>query len=239
MNYLLITGASSGIGRECAIRLSKEYNLILCARRSDELEETKRLCANSSTHIVFQCDLSDIFSIGDKLNALILDNNITIDKFLHSAGVLLLSSARSFDYNNCEKIFNTNVFSAMEIIKHLLRKNNKKALKNIVFISALYSKKAVIGNSVYASSKAALDSYMRCLAKELAPEVRANSILPGGIKTAITKTMTNEQLSEIEKNYPLGFGETEDIANMAEFLFSDKAKWITGQQFLVDGGASI
>ena len=63
--------------------------------------------------------------------------------------------------------------------------------------------------------------------------------MPGGIKTAITENMTEEQLNNIEKDYPLGFGQTNDIANMVEFLFSDKAKWITGQQISVDGGASI
>lgn len=236
--YLLATGASSGIGRQCAIQLSSEYNLILCARREDKLLETKSMCKNSDNHLIFQCDLSDISRIEDKLNNFLIENNVIISKFLHCAGCLTLLPAKSYDHDVCLKTFNTNVFSAMSIIKVLLRKNNKKALENVVLISALYSKKGVIGNSVYASSKGALDSYMRCMAKELAPNVRINSILPGGVETEITKTTPQEQKEIILKDYPLGFGQTQDIANMAEFLFSSKAKWITGQQISVDGGAS-
>lgn len=238
-NYLLITGASSGIGRQCAIQLSEKYNLILCARREDKLQETRRLCQTPEKHLVFVCDLEQINDIEKKLEDFLIQNDCCIDKFLHCAGTLTLLPAKSFDVKICQSIFNVNLFSAMSIVKILLRKQNKKALKNIIFISALYSKKAVIGNSIYAASKGALDSYMRCLAKELAPQIRVNSILPGGIKTDITATMSEEQLNEIEKSYPLGFGKTDDIANMVDFLFSDKAKWITGQQISVDGGASI
>lgn len=237
--FVLITGASSGIGRQCAVQLSKDYNLVLCARRSDKLEETKRLCENVENHIIFSCDISDIVNLENKLTDFIKTKEIVIDKFLHCAGVLELLPVKSFDFDVCKKIFNTNVFSAMVMTKVLIKKSNQKALKNIVFISAMYSKKAVIGNSYYASSKGALDSYMRCVAKELAPNVRVNSILPGGINTDIVNTMTEEQKNALEKDYPLGFGEKQDIANMVEFLFSEKSKWITGQQISVDGGASI
>lgn len=236
--YLLLTGASSGIGRQCAIQLSKDYNLILCARREENLIETKNLCNNSDNHLIFKCDLSDISTIDEKLNNFLIQNDIVVSRFLHCAGCLTLLPAKGFDYELCIKTFNTNVFSAMAIMKVLLKKNNKKALKNVVLISALYSKKGVVGNSVYASSKGALDSFMRCMAKELAPNVRVNSILPGGVETEITMTTPLEQKEIMMKDYPLGFGQTEDVANMAEFLFSDKSKWITGQQFSVDGGAS-
>ncbi len=236
--FLLITGASSGIGRQCAIQLSKDYNLILCARRADKLEETKSLCQNPQNHLIFDFDLTKVENIEYALNNFIINNDIVIGKYLHCAGVLTLLPAKSFDFEICKKTFNTNVFSAMEIMKVLLKRNNKKALTNVVFVSAFYSKRGVVGNSVYAASKGALDSYMRCLAKELAPSVRINSILPGGVETEITMTTPEEQRSIIEKNYPLGFGQPDDIANMAEFLFSDKAKWITGQQISVDGGVS-
>lgn len=237
--YVLITGASSGIGRQCAIRLSEKYRLILCSRREDELQNTKKLCQNPENHLIFPCDLSDTSNIEKRLADFLLLHHCCIEKFLHCAGTLTLLPAKAFSLDICQTIFNVNLFSAMSLVKTLLRKQNQKALNNIVFISALYSKKAVIGNSIYAASKGALDSYMRCLAKELAPHIRVNSVLPGGIKTAITENMTEEQLNNIEKDYPLGFGQTNDIANMVEFLFSDKAKWITGQQISVDGGASI
>ncbi len=239
MSYLLITGASSGIGRQCAIQLSRNNNLILCARRQDKLIETKSMCENSENHLVFPFDLAEVEQIEKELNKFLINNNVEIEKFLHCAGTLQLLSAKAFDIEVCNRIFKTNLFSAMAITKVLLKKNNKKALRKIIFISALYSKKGVIGNSFYASSKGALDSYMRSIAKELAPTVKVNSILPGAINTEITNTTSVEQKEIIAKDYPLGFGETTDVANMVEFLFSPKADWITGQQFSVDGGASI
>jgi len=240
--FVLITGASSGIGRQCAVQLSKNYNLVLCARNIEKLEETKKICENVDNHLIFQCDLSEIAVIENKLSNFIIENNIEIGKFLHCAGDLSLTPVKSFDYDIVKRIFDINLFSAMEIIKLLIKKKpNQKALNNIIFISALYSKKAVKGNSFYASSKAAIDSYMRCVAKELAPNVRANSILPGGVRTQMSEStyQDEENLARIAAEYPLGLGQTDDIANMVEFLFSDKSKWITGQQISVDGGASI
>ncbi len=238
--YLFLTGASSGIGRQCAIQLSQYYNLVLCARRIEKLKETKSLCQNPDNHLIFECDLSEISSLEEKLNNFLINNDIVIDKFLHCAGTLNLIGAKGFDLDICQRIYNTNVFSAMMIVKVLLKKNNKKALKNIVFISSLNSIKADKGNSLYTSSKAALDGYMRSMAKELAPKIRVNSILPGAIiDTAICAATTQEFINEIEKEYPLGFGKVQDIANAAEFLFSDKSSWITGQKISVDGGASI
>lgn len=237
--FLLITGASSGIGRQCAIQLSENHNLILCSRRIDELKKTKCECANSKNHLIFPIDLSEINTVEKKLSEFLISNNITIDKFLHCAGTLQLGGAKNFDINTCQNIYNVNVFSAMAIIKVLLRKPNKKALFKIVFISSLNSKKPAIGNSFYSSSKSALDGYMRCIAKELAPNIIVNSILPGAINTAITNSTPDEYKKEMEKNYPLGFGKTKDIANMAEYLFSEKSNWITGQQISVNGGGNL
>lgn len=236
---VLITGASSGIGRQCAVELSHDYVLVLCARNEQELEKTRLLCSSSEKHFLLPLDLNCVEEIEEHINAFLKQHALSIHKFLHCAGIVNLLPAKGFDYSVCEQIFNVNLFSAMTIIKVLLKKNNNKALNNIVFISALYSKKGVAGNSLYASSKGALDSYMRCIAKELAPKVRVNSILPGGINTHMLANLDTDMLAELEKQYPLGFGETQDIANMVAFLFSEKSKWITGQQISVDGGASI
>lgn len=236
---VLITGASSGIGRQCAIELSHDYRLVLCARNEQELEKTRLLCSSSEQHFLLPLDLSCVERIEEKMNAFLQQHSLSIHKFLHCAGIVNLLPAKGFDYSVCGQIFNVNLFSAMAIVKMLLKKNNKKALNNIVFISALYSKKGVIGNSFYASSKGALDSYMRSIAKELAPAVRVNSVLPGGINTNMLANLDTDNLAELEKHYPLGFGEAQDIAAMVSFLFSEKSKWITGQQISVDGGASI
>jgi NAD(P)-dependent dehydrogenase (short-subunit alcohol dehydrogenase family) len=95
--------------------------------------------------------------------------------------------------------------------------------------------------SIYGSTKGALDSLMRCLAIELAPKVRVNSVLPGGVKTEMTASIyeNKELIDRMEATYPLGFGYPEDIYEAVNFLLSDKSRWITGQQFTVDGGRTI
>ena len=138
--------------------------------------------------------------------------------------------------------FATNVFSAALIIKVLLnRKLNNSALNAIVLISSNISNFGAKAFSIYGSSKAGLDGLIRSLAIELAPKVRINSVLPGSIKTAMTESIfeDKETVKRMEATYPLGLGDTNDIFEMVEFLLSEKARWITGQQFTVDGGRTI
>jgi NAD(P)-dependent dehydrogenase (short-subunit alcohol dehydrogenase family) len=110
-----------------------------------------------------------------------------------------------------------------------------------VFLSSNLSNLGAKGMSAYGASKGAIDTLMRCLAVELAPKTRLNSILPGAIPTEMTQAIfDNEQVrTRMVETYPLGIGEALDICYMAEFLLSEKAKWITGQQFTIDGGRSI
>ena len=132
-----------------------------------------------------------------------------------------------------------NFHSAAEIIRLLLMKPiNNRQLKNIVFISSIASKFGAKGFNHYSASKGALDALMRSLAVELAPEIRVNSILPGGIRTERTESMfTNPELEgRLDANYPLGLGLPTDIASCVEFLLSDHSRWITGQQLVIDGG---
>jgi NAD(P)-dependent dehydrogenase (short-subunit alcohol dehydrogenase family) len=120
-------------------------------------------------------------------------------------------------------------------------KFNLGALKSVVYLSSNLSNMGAKGMSAYGASKGAIDTLMRCLAVELAPRVRLNSILPGAIPTEMTKAIfDNEEVrTRMIETYPLGIGEALDICYLAEFLLSNKSKWITGQQFTVDGGRSI
>jgi NAD(P)-dependent dehydrogenase (short-subunit alcohol dehydrogenase family) len=94
---------------------------------------------------------------------------------------------------------------------------------------------------VYCASKGALDAYMRALAVELAPNVRVNSVLPGGVRTPMTESMfaDAEWVERVQSQYPLGLGTEGDIADSVEFLLSDGARWVTGQQLVVDGGRTV
>lgn len=237
--YTLVTGASSGIGRAIAINQALHNNVILCGRDLARLEETKEQCANSENHMIWQCDLKQVEIIGESLKSLINEQKIHIHHFIHSAGIAEIMPLHLMSLEFMQETMNVNFFSAVEIIKVLVNKRiNKQNLTNIVLISSIYSKYGAKGQALYSASKGAIDSFVKSMAVELAPNVRVNSILPGAIKTRLAKDVfeNEDYIKKIGEGYLLGFGKTEEIAQMAEFLLSDKSKWITGQQFIVDGG---
>ena len=139
------------------------------------------------------------------------------------------------------QIFTVNVFSAIEIARVLrLRQESTAPLSGVVMISSGASLFGEKGNVTYAASKGAADAFIKSLAMELAPAGRANSILPGMIDGGMSGlTRQSPDYAEvIRANYPLGIGHAEDIAGMTDFLLSERARWITGQQIMVDGGYS-
>lgn len=234
---ILITGGSSGIGEAIALELSKKYRLIFISRDMAKIQKTITTLNNPSQHSAFECDLLDLDKLAEVMQE--ISQNFKIQAFIHSAGVSYISYAKNFDVNemlDCAKI---NLYSAMLIIKFLLKKNLKPYLKDIIFISSTFSKKGEIANSFYASTKAGLDAYMKSLSLELAPDIKVNSLLPGGIfQTGMTKNLFDEdQKQEILKKYPLGEGRVEDIAQGVDFLLH--SRWISGQQIIIDGGYSV
>ena len=121
------------------------------------------------------------------------------------------------------------------------KKLNNTKLNNIIIVSAILARYGAKGHQIYSASKAALDGLMRSLAVELAPRIKVNSILPGGVKTPLTiKTFEDPDiLRKAILEYPLGLGTTSDISNVVQFLISDSSRWITGQEIVVDGGRTI
>jgi NAD(P)-dependent dehydrogenase (short-subunit alcohol dehydrogenase family) len=240
--YTLITGASSGIGRAIAIRLAGERNVILHGRDAGRLDETGALCPESAKRLVWRFDLADPAGIESSLVKLLKDNDAVVDTFVHSAGLLTLLPLRAMTLAQMTEMMTVNFMSAAQIVNALVKKsNNDKKLRNVLFVSSTASKFGAKAFSIYSASKGALDSMMRSLAVELAPDVRVNSILPGGMKTRMTEQMyaDPEIAGRIEKEYPLGLGMPEDIADLVSFLISDRARWITGQQFIIDGGRTV
>lgn len=238
----LITGASSGIGRETSIRLSASRKLILHGRDAVRLEETHRLCNNPERHVFWNLDLREIDQIEDSLAKLLEQNQLAVESFVHCAGTLRVLPLRSVDRAVVREIMDVNFSSAVEIVRLLIRKKiNEKHLRGIVFVSSTASQFGARGFNLYCASKGALDAFMRALAVELAPGVRVNSVLPGAVHTAMTEGMLTdpEMLKRLQAGYPLGLGEPSDITSAIVFLLSDAARWITGQQLVVDGGRTV
>src|SRR5665648_1239649 len=241
---IIVTGASSGIGRQCAITFSQlGANIILIARNKERLKETyKKL--EKGNHLIISQDITKY----DKLEEVV---NITVDKigkisgFVHSAGIEMTLPLRSMQPSYYEKMFSVNVITGFELARII---SKKKYLSengaSFVFISSVFgvvSQPAIIA---YSSSKGALISGAKSIALELASKkIRVNCISPGQIKSTRMTENIFDKLSKEEKIkrievYPLGLGKPEDIANTCAFLLSDASRWITGTNLIVDGGYS-
>lgn len=237
--YTLITGASSGIGAECAIKLSQNRKIVLVGSNATRLEEVRSRCANPEHHIIWCSDFAaEQSSISQSLTSLIKTNNIVIDEYVHCAGMTKLLPIKDFQRVYVDQIFNVNFFSIVEILRVLLKKVNDKSLKNVVLLSALVSIRGNIGNSIYAASKGAINSLVCSLSLELAPAVRINALLPGYVDTPMSANLNPEYLSMLSKATPLGCGKPQDVVNLVEFLLSEQSSWITGQLINIDGGLS-
>ena len=172
------------------------------------------------------------------LTQFILEENVQIQSFVHCAGITKILPLKNFSSEDVELLFNVNLFSAIEILRVFLKRVNNGKLRSVLFVSALWSIRGNKGNSIYAATKGALNSLVFSLTQELSPNVRINSILPGYIITPMSQNLNKEYLFQLSKDTPLGPGSLEDIVNYICFLLSEKAKWITGQNIVIDGGRS-
>lgn len=239
MAYILVTGASSGIGQEIAIKLSRDYDIILNGRDKERLEETMLSCSSDHDIKIWQYDLSNLDDLENNLSSFISESGLEVCKFVHCAGYCKNLPLKMISKELLDTTFAINVFSGILISKVLNSiKVNKKNLNGIVFISSNISGFGAKAHTVYGASKMAVDGMMKSLAVELAPRVRVNTVLPGAVKTAMTEHIyaDEELIDRMAAAYPLGLGTTNDIYCAVKFLLSDDSRWITGQQLTVDGG---
>jgi len=239
-NYTLITGASSPLGQAIARRLSRSRRLLLHGRKADVLQQARAECDGPERHLIWQRDLAQTASLEQALSGFLHEQGLGVDGFVHCAGMARMSPMRLLDAAAIEELMRVNFVSAAVITSVLLRKgSNPGRLKAVVFVSSVASQFGVKGLNLYAASKGALDALMKSLAVELAPTVRLNSVLPGAL-TVGGLIPSDALLAEKVRNAaPLGPGQPDDVAGVVEFLLSDTARWITGQQVVVDGGFTI
>ena len=240
--WALVTGASSGIGRSVAIELSQGCNLVLNGRDAARLEETRTICCQNAEIRLWPFDLGHVDALSEGISSFMRDTNLQITSFVHCAGISRLLPVRSTKLDDLQDTFNTNVFAPFLIVQALAsRRINGDALRSVVFISSNISNRGSKAFSAYGASKSGLDGLMRCLAVELAPNIRVNSVLPGAVRTRMTESIfaNDEVVARMKSQYPLGIGQASNIACAVSYLLSDKASWITGQQITVDGGATI
>lgn len=237
---VLITGASSGLGKKTAIELSKEYDVVINGRNRQALNETKELCKNNC--YIWEYDLSKLESIEVSLKHFIREHDLSIYAYVHCAGSMKMVPCKMIETNNIYQMFAINVQSAALITKVLAtKKYNNQSLKSVVYISSNISNRGAKAFSLYGSSKAALNGLMRCLAVELAPKIRVNSVAPGAMVTEMTKDIFADEEKRIGMNnsYPLGIGTPDKVIPVIKLLVSEESEWVTGQEFVVDGGRTV
>lgn len=234
---IFVTGASSGLGASTAIECSKAgARLIISGRNEERLNNTfKKL--EGQGHIQLPFDLTVPKNIVELAKILPL-----LDGLALCAGITKTIPVKFISNENIDEIFQTNTLSSMQLIQNLLK--NKKINKggSVVFISSISTAYADMGNSIYAASKGAINSFSKVLALELAAQrITSNCIQPGFVPSSMLDAgvVTEEQLQEEKKKYPLGFGEPTDIANGIIYLLSDAAKWVTGSVLTIDGGVTL
>ncbi len=242
---ILVTGASAGIGKGIALFLnSLGANIIGLSRRLEELEKVKKQASNPDRFHPEAKDLSEDIANMPYFIKSVTQSYGALDSMVLNAGIELTEPISISNYEKAKNLFDTNYFANIALLKSFQkRKHNKGTGSSVVLISSITANIGIPAVANYSASKSALNAAMRSVALEFAKTgMRINSILPGHILTEMTVTENKarqEYLKKIESAYPLGFGNIEDVAYLAAFLVSDKSKWITGQEFTIDGGASI
>lgn len=234
---ILVTGASSGIGRGIAIICSKmRAKVIINGRNTEKLQETLFLMEEDE-HQIIVADLTDEDTIKKRV-----ENLPKLDGIVHCAGMGQRIPCKDLQSEDITKVVGTNFMAPVMLQAELLRlkKINKGA--SIVFVASLASWTPSFGNSVYSASKGAIISYANCLAIELAPrKIRVNCISPAMVWTdlILKDGIEEEQLKEDENKYPLKrYGQPEDIAYLAVYMLSDASSWMTGSNIKISGGAN-
>ena len=235
---ILVTGASSGIGQATAVECAQMgAEVVITGRDTERLQATADLVGTPKTLIAAdltnQEDVEHLVAALPPLDGAVLcaGNSTTLP--------LQFGSREKFD-----EMFNVNFFAPVELLRLMYKKKVLQKGASVVLIASIGGTHSFMpGNGVYGASKAALNSLMKYAAREYASrKIRVNSICPGMVDTPLIHrgTITEEQLAEDAKRYPLGrYGKPDDIANGVVYLLSDASSWLTGHDLVIDGGFSI
>ena len=233
---IVVTGCTSGIGKSCVETIIRNGGAVLgICREQSKGDRLKSMLGDALQIIHF--DLLNLNEIPSAFN----DVNTKIDGLIHAAGVDCASPLQIMEIQQYRRIMDINFGAFAFLAKELSSKRRKAPNQSFVCISSVASVKARPGATFYAASKGAIDSFTKSLSIELSTKgVRVNSVCPGLVQTPLLneffKNLTLQQQDKIIAQHPLGLGSPTDVAELCSFLLSDRSKWMTGSNIILDGG---
>ena len=237
---ILVTGASSGLGREAAIYLSRCGAQVVLAGRDETRLMATLAQLDGKGHETLNADISTADAADEMVKQAVATVG-SLHGLFYSAGESVLAPVRATKSAQLEQAFGAGLFGAFGAARALSRKGAMADGGSIVFMSSVSATRGRRGMAAYSASKAAVGGLVRTLAIELAPrDIRVNAISAGAVVTAMhdqfADTVSDEMVTNYRDLHLLGFGRPEDIAYSAIFLMSEASRWITGQNLPIDGG---
>ena len=236
--HIIITGGSSGIGRQCAIQASRlGARVTLIARREDRLQETVQMMERPENHRYFILDLSETEKIEDLVNEIVVQSG-KVDGLCHAAGIVADRILKQCKPAYIEKILRIHFGAFAELIRCLSKKDNLNNQASLVGISSCAAEKGNIAQGAYAAAKAAMNGFIRPIAQELAPrEIRVNTVAFAMVNTIMFQNFLENAVNlELLKRQNLGLIDVESASNAVMFLLSDACRYITGTVLPVYAG---
>ncbi len=239
---ILLTGATSGIGLETLKSLLANKNKVYAVAR-DFSKISNLLELHSDSLVPIKFDLKDTENIEKIFNEINLVNE-KLDAIIHCAGIEETIPLTLYSPAKIKNIYEVNVFAGIELLRHFTKKKYSNDGASAVFVSSVMGVLGQPGKIGYCSTKAAVLGMVKASALEFAKrKIRVNAVLPGVVNTPMTQNLFSqisaENVEEIKAMHPLGIGEVSDVVPSIEFLISTNSRWITGQNFIIDGGYSI
>lgn len=241
---ILVTGASSGIGRATAIVLSRlGASVILSGRRDEQLRETVSFMDSTAQHHIEPLDLNAIDAIPAWMQRLCTTYGAGLAGVVHSAGVGSALPVRSITWTKADEVMSINAYASMALLRGVATKGVSLADGcSVVLISSVSALIGWPGKTVYGAAKAALHGIAKSASLELAPKrIRVNCLAPAWVDTPMLRTALAEfpaGIADLESRQVLGAIPAEDVGVAAAYLLSDSARFVTGTTLVVNGGYS-
>ena len=234
----VVTGASSGIGRQVARELAESGACVLAVGRSPERLEALK-SETPSRIFTASLDVCDSESLEQAIAGFVAEHG-KLNGGVHAAGISDITPLRNFDRGRAHEIMDVSFWAGIDLLRLITRVKYSNPGTSTVLFSSHYTISPGRGMFAYTAAKSAVNTAVKCAAKEIcAKRHRVNSVLPGWVETSMTESFESSPVIEaLKATHLLGTGKPEDVSGLVLFLLSSASSWITGSNIVIDGGSS-